>query len=209
MWKITDPEKNSYDPVTRKLIEKLDPESTVFEYWCWRWRNILPLLDNWHTIYAQDVWGTALDDIKKRIKERENQAYLFKGNAEEHTHSVQYDAMMCLRMLHFLEIRDAMIVIWNMMKYTKPGWYNVHSLYLSQTKHNSQFFFPEVDKFINLYSSQGWVIKVQSEICKFNSSENDRIFYQKSVLFRKPQNSTQNAREDNQEDVNRIMSWSK
>jgi hypothetical protein len=32
MWEITDPEKNIPDPVTRKLIEKLDPESTIFEY---------------------------------------------------------------------------------------------------------------------------------------------------------------------------------
>jgi hypothetical protein len=158
-------------------------------------------------VYAQDLWGTALDDMKKRINKTEWQLYLYKGKAEEHIHEIQYDAMMCLRMFHFLEIRDAMIVIWNMMKYTQPGGYNVHSLFLSQTQHNPQLYFPEVDNFMNLYTRNGWSIEAESEICESKSwkEENGRIFYQKSILFRKPQNSTKNAIDRKQEDVNRII----
>ena len=107
------------------------------------------------------------------------------SEAEDHIPEKDFDAFICIRVLHFLRIHNAQSVIRNMQKYTKEWGYNVLQVFLEQTEHHPEYFFPTLEHIKELY--KWWTLILKTEIIASEKTEttNGRIMYQIGILFQK------------------------
>jgi 2-polyprenyl-3-methyl-5-hydroxy-6-metoxy-1,4-benzoquinol methylase len=189
MWEIMDPKNNQMDPVVRKMIERLPPGASVFEYGAGRGRNAIPLMQSGFAVHVQDIWGAAIDDLIATASQLSHSILASKSHAAEHELTDSYEAFVCIRLLHFLKPEEAWTVIENMQSFTYPGGYNAFSFFIDQTVHGPEFFYPSIQELEAYYTERRWTVEVQSEICPSQPGEstNGRVMYQKSMLFRKPE----------------------
>lgn len=103
-----------------------------------------------------------------------------------HVLSQQYDAFLCIRLLHFLgSIENAWTVVHKMQEHTKPGGFNAINFFTAQTIHKPEFFFPTVEEMIEAYA--GWEICYQppTRVNEISATTSGRPMYQQSILFQK------------------------
>lgn len=105
LWNVMDPGAYSADPIVRRMMEKLPPEASVFEFGAGRGRNALPMAEAGFRVVAQDVWGTALEDLASRAAESGTSVEIRKCDAGKLSLEEGYDALVCIRTLHFLNAR--------------------------------------------------------------------------------------------------------
>lgn len=175
------------DLIVQKLLDLLPLWATTFEYGAWKWRQSLFLAKNGVQVHIQDKNEDFLKIIETICIERNlsNITIEKPSEAQNHTLENDFDAFLCIRLLHFLEKQDAEKVIRNMQKHTKLGWYNVLQIFLEQTEHQAQYFFPDISEITGLY--KWWYIISQTEVHKSDPSEttNGRIMYQMGIIFKK------------------------
>ena len=124
------------DPVVSLLMEKL-PSGSIFEYGAGRGRNTIPLTQAGYTVHAQDIAELPLLDLKKRADELRLDIQLTQSEASQHVLTQNYDALICLRVLHFLERQDALQVISQMQSHTNTGGMNALVVFINESPHGS------------------------------------------------------------------------
>lgn len=72
-----------------------------------------------YCVHVQDVAMKPINDLAAVSRENGLDISINVGNASEHLLAMNYDAILCLRVLHFMESSDAWTVLENMKSHTK------------------------------------------------------------------------------------------
>ena len=102
-----------------------------------------------------------------------------------HSFDWEYDAFVCMRVLHFLESDEAKYIIQKMQNHTKPGWFNALTFFTDATPHNPKWFFPNLEDVTTLYCD--WRLLIVSDPITSSPSETTwwREMVSVSCLFQK------------------------
>lgn len=171
------------DPIILEMQKYIPEDATIFEYGTGKGRNAIPLARVWYSIFIQDKSPEYLREIQSL--NISNIHIEDAWDASQHILSNDYDVFLCIRLLHFLSVSDAIELMRKMQKHTKKGWLNVLNFFTDETQHKPEFFFPSVEKILSLYA--GWHVLFESDIkiSEANTATNWRRMFQKSILFQK------------------------
>lgn len=184
--------KNPPDEVINILMQNISKSNSIFEYWTWLWRNAIPLALNGYNVVVQDLNKDFLDILRKNyesIKYNNDECWKIfiedYWNALDYELNNNYDVFICIRLLHFMQKKDAIKLIYKMQEHTYIWWYNVINFFIDKTIHNKDFFFPSVSEILEIYKY--WTIIYESNIIEseITLTTNWRQMFQKSILFKK------------------------
>jgi 2-polyprenyl-3-methyl-5-hydroxy-6-metoxy-1,4-benzoquinol methylase len=142
---------NGTDMVVRELMKVLPSWSEVFEYASGRWRNAIPLSEKWHHVIAQDIVQQLVSDLIETAKTKHLSIETLVWDAREIAHHRSYDALVIVRMIHFLQEADAISVIQKMKTHTKVGGYNACVIFSQDPTKDNGFYFPTREEFLEQY----------------------------------------------------------
>ena len=154
-WSMMDL-SHGIDSVVKKLTEILSSGS-VFEFGAWRGRNAIPLAEMGYRVYAQDVAEKPISDLIATSRQKWLDILVSVGDANKQLLTENYDAFLCLRVLHFMETTDAWTVLENMKSHTKSNWCHALVIFTDKTPHGptntiESPFFPSVEEIKEFYS---------------------------------------------------------
>lgn len=175
------------DFIVQKLLSFLPSWASVFDFGAWKWRQAIFLAKNGVQVYVQDREKDYLEVIEA-ICIQENLSNIFieeVSEAQNYKLKTNYDALLCIRVLHFLGTEDAKKVIENMKEHTKKGWHNVLQVFLKETEHKPEYFFPDLSELETLYNWWQMVTKTEVKNSESSNTTNGRIMYQMGIIFRK------------------------
>jgi hypothetical protein len=175
----------------------LPKEAVCFEFGAWMGRNALPILESGRVVWVQDsvreyldtllsVWRETYKNSPSPIQSWENLLHIYpESKAQECNLDSEFDALLCIRLLHFLSPKEGQWLIHTMQSHTKLGWFNALSFFTADTLHNQDFFFPTIQTILEMY--QGWEIYYDGPIVKSEATTttNGRVMVQKAMLFKK------------------------
>ncbi len=144
--------EHGMDTVVEKLKSLLPVWSEIFEYGAGRWRNAIPLSENWNQVTAQDIVQRAVTDLMEMARSKNICINPLVWDAREVKHDKSYDAFVIIRMLHFLPKREAISVIQNMKTHTKVGGYNACVVFSEDLAKDKGFYFPTREEFLEQYT---------------------------------------------------------
>ena len=187
-WKMLDPANGPTPFVRDFLAPLLPPRALVLEYGAGRGRDALPLAEKGCAVEAMDLSPEAMAELGTRAAQL---GYAIRTRAENALaylpEASGYDAVLCLRLLHFLLPKDA---AWGLLEKararTKPGGYHALALFVAPTVHEPQFLYPERAQVLEAYA--GWTVEYENAEIKKDVKKDGSVrdLHELSLILRKP-----------------------
>lgn len=96
----------------------------------------------------------------------------------------KYDALVCIRVLHFMTKGEGWGVIRNMQNSTVDDGYNALVLFIPPTRFSEEYFCPMTEELIEKYA--GWEIAYQeTETSEPTANSNGKSMTRLNILFKK------------------------
>ena len=170
------------DPIVTLLTENLPKESSIFDVGAGHGRNSIPLAQMGYRVSTSDL---SLTTLRTNALIRNLCIEYYEWDILNHSFDWEYDAFVCMRVLHFLESDEAKYIIQKMQNHTKPGWFNALTFFTDATPHNPKWFFPNLEDVTTLYCD--WRLLIVSDPITSSPSETTwwREMVSVSCLFQK------------------------
>ena len=147
--------------------------------------NTIPLLESGFEVTATETNVECIDELRKLARKYPNKVHVSAEPLERLHFDVQFDAVICTMVLHFLNRPDALSAIKNMQEWTTSGGMNVITGY---TDYNSDMgegfdFLLHTDELKELYS--GWKIILYDEVMSGTQNPAGKAFQSAKLIAQK------------------------
>lgn len=147
--------------------------------------NTIPLLESGFEVTATETNSECVDDLHKLSEKYPSKLHVSAEPLEQLHFDVQFDAVICTMVLHFLNRPDALTAIKNVQEWTASGGVNVITGY---TDYNSDMgedidFLLRTNELKELYS--GWKILLYDEVMSGTQNPAGKAFQSAKLIAQK------------------------